>query len=130
MLPITGDKDFVFVTSRGGNPPLSENTTTRAIQRLINPVTGKPFGSGFMTSHGFRHTASTMLNELGYHSDIIELQLAHTNKDRIRATNNKAQWLEKRINMMQSWADYLDALKAEAINGNVLAGSFSRARHV
>jgi integrase len=44
-----------------------------------------------MTSHGFRHTASTMLNELGYEADIIELQLAHTNKDRIRATYNKAQ---------------------------------------
>lgn len=111
MQAVTGDKDYVFVTSRGKDTPLSENTTTRAIQRLINPVTGKPFGSGFMTSHGFRHTASTMLNELGYHSDIIELQLAHTNKDRIRATYNKAQWMEKRINMMQSWADYIDGLK-------------------
>ncbi len=116
MQAVTGDKDYVFVTSRGKDTPLSENTTTRAIQRLINPVTGKPFGSGFMTSHGFRHTASTMLNELGYHSDIIELQLAHTNKDRIRATYNKAQWLEKRVNMMQAWADYLDGLKSE---GNV-----------
>ena len=116
MKAVTGDKEYVFVTSRGKDTPLSENPTTRAIQRLINPVTGKPFGSGFMTSHGFRHTASTMLNELNYHSDIIELQLAHTNKDRIRATYNKAQWMEKRINMMQSWADYLDGLKAE---GNI-----------
>lgn len=116
MQAVTGDKEYVFVTSRGKDTPLSENTTTRAIQRLINPVTGKPFGSGFMTSHGFRHTASTKLNELNYHSDIIELQLAHTNKDRIRATYNKAQWLEKRIKMMQDWADYLDGLKTQ---GNV-----------
>jgi integrase len=116
MQAVTGDKEYVFVTSRGKDTPLSENTTTRALQRLINPVTGKPFGSGFMTSHGFRHTASTMLNELNYHSDIIELQLAHTNKDRIRATYNKAQWMEKRINMMQAWADYLDGLKNQ---GNV-----------
>ncbi len=114
MLPVTGEKEFVFVTNRGGDTPLSENTTTKAIQRLINPVTDKPFGSGFMTSHGFRHTASTMLNELGYHSDIIELQLAHTNKDRIRATYNKAQWMEKRVAMMQAWADYLDGLKCGA----------------
>jgi hypothetical protein len=57
-----------------------------------------------------------MLNELGYHSDIIELQLAHTNKDRIRATYNKAQWMEKRIKMMQAWADYLDGIKKQ---GNV-----------
>lgn len=116
MIPLTGKKEYVFITSRGKDTPLSENTTTRAIQRLINPVTSKPFGTGFMTSHGFRHTASTMLNELGYHSDIIELQLAHTNKDRIRATYNKAQWMEKRTNMMQAWADYLDGLK---IKGNV-----------
>ena len=116
MKAVTGDKEYVFVTSRGKDTPLSENTTTAAIKRLINPVTNKPYGTGFMTSHGFRHTASTMLNELGYHSDIIELQLAHTNKDRIRATYNKAQWLEKRINMMQSWADYLDGLKTQ---GNV-----------
>ncbi|GAB55004.1 DNA integration/recombination/inversion protein [Glaciecola punicea ACAM 611] len=111
MQAVTGDKEFVFVTSRGNNTPLSENTTTAALKRLINPVTNKPYGTGFMTSHGFRHTASTMLNELGYHSDIIELQLAHTNKDRIRATYNKAQWMEKRIKMMQAWADYLDGLK-------------------
>jgi integrase len=108
---VTGDKEYVFVTSRGKDTPLSENTTTAALKRLINPMTSKPYGTGFMTSHGFRHTASTMLNELGYHSDIIELQLAHTNKDRIRATYNKTQWMEKRINMMQSWADYLDGLK-------------------
>jgi integrase len=116
MQVVTGDKEYVFVTSRGKDTPLSENTTTKAIQRLINPVTGKSFGTGFMTSHGFRHTASTMLNEFNYHPDIIELQLAHTNKDRIRATYNKAQWMEKRIDMMQSWADYLDTLKNQ---GNI-----------
>ena len=64
-----------------------------------------------MTSHGFRHMASTMLNEMGYDPDVIELQLAHINKDRIRATYNKAQWMEKRTQMMQEWADYLDELK-------------------
>ncbi|WNC71024.1 tyrosine-type recombinase/integrase [Thalassotalea psychrophila] len=116
MLPVTGDKEYVFVTSRGKDTPLSENTTTQALKRFINPVTNEPYGSGFMTSHGFRHTASTMLNELGFNPDIIELQLAHTNKDRIRATYNKAQWMEKRIMMMQAWADYLDGLKNQ---GNV-----------
>jgi len=117
MQPVTGDKEYVFISNRSRGGPLSENSTTAALKRLINPLTNEPFGTGFMTSHGFRHTAGTMLNELGYHSDIIELQLAHTNKDRIRATYNKAQWLDKRVNMMQSWADYLDNLKAE---GNVI----------
>ena len=114
--PLTGNGEYVFVTSRSNSVPLSENTTTYALRRFINPVTNEPFGTGYMTSHGFRHTASTMLNELGFDADIIELQLAHTNKDSIRATYNKAQWMEKRINMMQAWADYLDGLKTE---GNV-----------
>jgi integrase len=120
MHRLTGELKYVFVSSRGQNAkvvkPLSENTTTKALQRLINPVTNSPFGVGYMTSHGFRHTASTMLNELGFDSDIIELQLAHIDKNQVRATYNKAQWMEKRINMMQAWADYLDGLKTE---GNV-----------
>ena len=113
--PLTGDGEYVFITSHGKGKPLSENTTTAAIRRIINPATGEPFGTGYMTSHGFRHTASTLLNELGYDPDVIELQLAHLSKDRIRATYNKAQWMEKRTTMMQDWADYLDGLKAGAV---------------
>jgi integrase len=112
MQQVTGHKTYVFVTAQGKDTPLSENTTTNALKRIINPTTNKPYGTGYMTSHGFRHTASTMLNELGYEADIIELQLAHTNKDRIRATYNKAKWMNKRIAMMQDWADYLDGIKA------------------
>ena len=85
---------------------------------MIDPRTVEPFCTGFMTSHGFRHTASTMLNELGYRSDVIELQLAHENSDRIRATYNKAQLLPERTKMMQEWADYLDTLRVyQAIQG-------------
>ena len=109
--PLTGEGEYVFVSAHSKGEPLSENTTTAALRRVINPATGNPFGTGYMTSHGFRHMASTLLNELGYDPDIIELQLAHNSKDRIRATYNKAQMMEKRIEMMQSWADHLDALK-------------------
>lgn len=112
--PLTSDGEYVFVASHGKGKPLSENTTTQALKRIINPSTGKPFGTGYMTSHGFRHTASTLLNELGFDPDVIELQLAHLNKDRIRATYNKAQLMEKRTTMMQAWADYLDGLKSSA----------------
>ena len=112
--PLTGDNEYVFVSSHGKGKPISENTTTQALKRIINPSTGKPFGTGYMTSHGFRHMASTLLNELGFDADIIELQLAHINKDRIRATYNKAQLMDKRIAMMQAWADYLDGLKSGA----------------
>jgi len=102
---------YVFTTSHGNGRPMSENTTTVAITRLTNPSTGKPFGRGFMTSHGFRHTASTLLNELGYDPDAVELQLAHQSKDRVRATYNKALLANKRRLMMQEWANYLDKLR-------------------
>lgn len=104
------DETYVFVSSHGKGQPISENTVTAAIRKMTNPETGKPFGTGFMTSHGFRHTASTFLNEMDYNPDAIELQLAHINQDRIRATYNKAQLLEERTKMMQDWADYLSEL--------------------
>lgn len=104
---------YVFVTRHGHGKPISENTTTAALKRLINPKTDKAYGTGFMTSHGFRHTASTFLNEMGYSPDAIELQLAHESKDRVRATYNKAKLMDERIKMMQEWADYLDNLRAQ-----------------
>jgi integrase len=113
MEPLTGDLEYVFISGHSKGKPLSENTTTAALRRFINPVTGEPFGTGYMTSHGFRHMASTLLNEMGYDPDVIELQLAHINKDRIRATYNKAQLMDKRTQMMQEWADYLDGLRNE-----------------
>jgi len=109
----TGHLEYVFVSAIGvgKNKPLGESATTNAIRRMVDPRTDRAFGTGFMTSHGFRHTASTMLNELGYRSDIIELQLAHESNDRIRATYNKAQLMPERTTMMQQWADHLDELK-------------------
>jgi integrase len=107
----TDRHSYVFVTRHGHGKPMSENTTTAAIKRLINPKTKKPYGTGFMTSHGFRHTASTFLNEMGYSPDAIELQLAHESKDRVRATYNKAKLMEERTRMMQEWADYLDEIR-------------------
>ena len=103
----TPQYEYVFVTRHGKGQPMSENTTTNAIKRMINPSTGKAYGTGFMTSHGFRHTASTLLNEMGYSPDAIELQLAHEHRDRVRATYNKAQLIEERTKMMQEWADHI-----------------------
>lgn len=113
MQVLTGKKEFVFLSSSGQRTgkPMSENTLNQAVIRIKDENTGKPIGRGVMTSHGFRHTASTLLNELGYNADAIELQLAHASKDRIRATYNKAELLPERTKMMQEWADYLDGLK-------------------
>jgi integrase len=72
------------------------------------------YGSDEMTVHGFRHTASTLLNESGLWSgDAIERQLAHVEKNRIRGTYNHAEYLPERRRMMQWWADYLDELRAK-----------------
>lgn len=110
---ITGKRyPYVFVSSHSTGKPISENTTTAAIRRMIDPNTSKPYGTGYMTSHGFRHTASTMLNEMGYSTDAIELQLAHINQDRVRATYNKAQLMDERTRMMQEWANFVEGLVA------------------
>lgn len=81
--------------------PMSKNTVLFAIYRL-----------GYhsrMTGHGFRALASTTLNEMGYRPDVIERQLAHTEKNAVRAAYHRSQYLEERTAMMQQWADYLDA---------------------
>ena len=67
-----------------------------------------------MTCHGFRAMASTLLNEQGWHPDLIELQLAHAERNKVRAAYNRAQRLPERREMMQAWADYLQVLTAGA----------------
>jgi len=67
-----------------------------------------------MTAHGFRATASTLLNEMGVAPDLIELQLAHAERNKVRAAYNRAQRLAERRQMMQRWAEYLDELRLMA----------------
>ena len=68
---------------------------------------------GRMTGHGFRSIASTYLNNLGtIRPDMIEAQLAHGDKDEVRAADNRADYMEYRKAMMQFWADTLDAMQA------------------
>lgn len=66
------------------------------------------------STHGFRSIASTFLNEMGYNSDWIERQLAHRERNEVRASYNYAQYLPERREMMQEWADYLDELRRKA----------------
>ena len=86
--------------------PISENTLNQALRRM-------GYGPDKIVSHGFRAMASTQLNEQGYPPDIIELQLAHRDSS-VRAIYNRATRLPERRAMMQSWADYLDALRTGA----------------
>jgi integrase len=68
------------------------------------------YEQGTLTVHGFRTTASTLLNEQGWRPDAIERQLAHGERDHVRAIYNLAEYLPERKLMMQDWADYLDEL--------------------
>ncbi|MEW8293626.1 MAG: integrase arm-type DNA-binding domain-containing protein [Candidatus Thiodiazotropha sp.] len=105
--PLTGHSKYVFPSVRTLKRPMSENTVTAALRRL-------GYASGEMTGHGFRSMASTILNEQGWHRDAIERQLAHMERDSVRAAYNYAEHLPERIKMMQAWSDYLYGLKGGA----------------
>ncbi len=111
LYPLTGPDGYVFPSLRTRDRPISEVTLNAALRRL-------GYSSQDQTAHGFRTTASTLLNEQGWHPDLIELQLAHAERNKVRAAYNRAHRLDERRKMMQSWADYLDGLKAGA---NVVA---------
>ena len=102
--PLSGRGRYVFPSPRTFTRPLSDNAITSALRRI--GYTGEQ-----MSWHGFRAMASTMLNEKGLPPDVIELQLAHEERNEVRAAYNRAQRLEERRKMMQFWADYLDELR-------------------
>jgi integrase len=105
LYPLTGPSGYVFPRLRDPNRPMSETAITAALRRM-------GYSGDEMTWHGFRTIASTSLNELGHHPDLIELQLAHAERNKVRAAYNKAQRLPERRKMMQEWADHLYSLKA------------------
>ena len=107
LQPLTGSGRYVFPSLRTNERPISNNTLNAALRRL-------GFSGDEMVSHGFRSMASTRLNEQGWHPDLIELQLAHAERDEVRGAYNRAQRLAERRKMMQSWADYLDGLRMGA----------------
>ena len=101
----TGGGRFVFPALGRRMRPMSENTISVALRRI-------GYSNEQMTAHGFRSLASTLLNEQGWNPDLIELQLAHKERNKVRAAYNRAQRLAERRQMMQAWADYLDNLRA------------------
>ncbi len=103
----TGSGKYLFPSLRSATRPMSENTVLAALRRL-------GYSSAEMTGHGFRSIASTLLNEHGWNRDAIERQLAHAERNNIRAAYNYAEYLPERRNMMQWWAQHLDKLKAGA----------------
>lgn len=106
--PLTGSGRYVFPGMRSAARPMSENTIVAALRNM-------GFEQGKMTAHGFRSTASTLLHEMGWPSDVIERQLAHVEQNAIKGAYNRAEHLTERREMMQRWADYLDGLSGAAV---------------
>lgn len=101
---ISGDSSYLFPSPHAKQRPISENALNTALRRI-------GYTKHEMTAHGFRTVASTLLHENGWHTDIVERQLAHIERNSVKAAYNRAQHFHERHRMMQEWADYLDNLK-------------------
>ena len=116
---ITGNREFIFHAPANKDKHLSNGAILGALRRMGY--------AGRMTGHGFRALASTVLNEQRkYHPDIIERQLAHAERNEVRAAYNRAEYLLERKKMMQEWADYLDGVLANP--DKVVRGDFGKAK--
>ncbi len=108
--PLTGSGKYLFPSIRTPLRPMSENTINASLRRI-------GFTKEEMTAHGFRAMARTILDEeLGFRPEIIEHQLAHAVKDPNGRAYNRTAHLPQRKEMMQSWADFLDAIKNKALD--------------
>ncbi len=102
--PLSDYGDLVLPSIRTNRRPLSENSMNSALRRM-------GYAQEEMTSHGFRSTASTILNERGFDPEVIEAALAHQDENAIRRTYNRATYWPERVKLMQQWADLLDEFR-------------------
>ena len=105
---IKGLPGLLFPGERDHEKSMSNNTILFALYRMGY--------RGRMTGHGFRGVASTALHELGFRHDIIELQLAHQERDDVSAAYNHATYLPQRRKMMQAWSDHLDEVRRRRVS--------------
>lgn len=99
---LSGGRKFLFPNLRSPDTCMTATTINRALERMGY--------AGKFSGHGFRSTASTLLHEMGWRSDVIERQLAHSERDKVRAAYNHAEYMPERREMMQAWADWVDGL--------------------
>lgn len=115
LRPITGRGALLFPAMTDHDKPMSENTLGYALGRMGYKGTATP--------HGFRALASTVMNEEGFDSDVIERQLAHAERNKVRAAYHRSEYLDERRRMMQWWADFLESQQGD----NVRVINFQRA---
>ena len=103
MQPLSGASELVFPSPSYRSKPLSENTFNSAMSRMGF--------KGSATAHGFRALFSTVANECGWNPDVIERQLAHLERNGVRAAYHRSTYMQDREKLLQWWADYLDGRK-------------------
>lgn len=101
--PLTERYPYVFPSATDPTKQLSENTVRSALRRM-------GYDNGEMTAHGFRTMASTLLYEMGFDEDLVERCLAHSVGNNVRQAYDRSRRLKERVDLMQTWADYLDSL--------------------
>lgn len=122
LQPLTGHSVYVFPSERRQGGHASAGTINKALQ-IMGYDTNRTH-----CAHGFRSTARTILDEvLGFRVEWIEHQLAHAVRDALGRAYNRTTHLPQRKEMMQRWADYLDALRLQAQSPNVIAAKFGKA---
>ncbi len=102
--PLSEGTRLVFPSIRSKERPLSDNSFNAALRRM-------GFTKDEVTAHGFRVTASTILNSRGFAPDVIEAVLAHQDPNAIRRAYNRASYWDQRVELMQQWADLLDEFR-------------------
>ena len=108
MWDLTPGNGLLLPSIRSHTKPLSENAMNSALRRM-------GYTKDEVTAHGFRSSASTILNERGFDNDVIEAALAHQDEDEVRRAYNRAAYLTERTSLMQQWADLLDDFRQEAL---------------
>ncbi|WP_347264459.1 integrase arm-type DNA-binding domain-containing protein [Nitrobacter sp.] len=104
MWDLTEGNGLLLPSVRSAIKPLSENAMNAALRRM-------GYSKEEATAHGFRSSASTILNERGFNPDVIEAALAHQDEDDVRRAYNRARYLQERTKLMQDWADLLDEFR-------------------
>ena len=103
----TGLSKFIFPSARGNSRAMSNNALRTGLRTM-------GYTNDQITAHGFRGVASTLLNEQGFRTKVIEAQLSHKLKSAVEGAYNHAEYLDERRDMLNHWGDYLDSLKQGA----------------
>lgn len=106
--PLSEGHDLVLPSIRSLRRALSENAMNSALRRM-------GYTKDEMCAHGFRSSASTILNERGFDPDVIEAALAHQDEDEVRKAYNRSRYWQQRVKLLRDWADLLDEFRQHAI---------------